>query len=1154
MESAERFGKYEVVDRIGTGGFGDVFRGFDPVIKRDVAIKICVVSDESLRTRFLREAEIAGNLHHQNLTTIYDFGFEDEVPYIVQELLSGEDLQEIIRRGEQLPMGLKIDYLLQVAHGLQHAHSKGVVHRDLKPGNVRILDDGRAKIMDFGIAKLMHSESNLTRTGTTVGTAAYLAPEQIRGEPVDLRTDAFSFGVLAYELLTGERPFKGDSFSAVLFQIISEEPMPVRESCPECPEAVADLVERCMAKDPEDRFSSFAEVVAILDDQPSSPGPSDDDRHEVISPPKVQDHVDEKWEPATGALDLPTPKPARGARLLAVLGTLVVVAILVFTLGYEALDPASRDLEIPISDDRGFDLGLPNSYLLAGLVAFALGGWVVYRILRTDTSRRAEPLAASQVAESQPPDDVVREETSEMALPADATVIRSLADIAPQLELLNALGTELLDAETVDDVLMQVMETAFDALPIDRGLFLLGDSADSLECVLMREADSVETSPAGDIPVSKTILQSVMEDRVAMFTVDAQADQRFSAGESVLMADIRAALCAPLWSDETIKGFFQVDGPVAVDGLNEQHLDLLVALANYAAVALDRVPEEAMAASTAEAAATLPIHTSGVPEELAVALTPVRCPDPSLIGRRTRVDRFPFRIGRGQDCELPIAGDPGLSRTHCELHTDGISFQVRDCDSTNGTLLNGRRLSSEPAQLFFGDSVSLSNDTMLTFIADGILTLPDLEGVLIDERYRLRERIHQSLKASTYDADDEKLPRKVAIKMFSPYLAGLRQYQEEFWRQAEAASQLTHPSICRVIDCRDTEIEIEGHPRPVRYLCMELMEGGNFATRLSEGEAPSVDETRGWIRVIGLGLVYSHASGVVHGGLSPTAIVFDRDGKPKITDFASTGRVGVAPSGDTSRAAYLAKEQWAGSPPEEATDQYALAVLAYEALSGSVPYEGQGDPDVRRRNFRRVPAPAHEEAAHEGRETFPAAVSQVLERALRSEPADRYSSVQEFVESLDAAFADKGRKGAKVFISYHREASSVLALHLRSVLVEKGISCFLDTRMTDSGPFPETIRNAIAECEVFVCLLADSTLDSDWVCREILAADELEKQMVPVFQESYREPAELEPHIHALLHHQGVHLPDQGSPVLEAMIDHLTRRIEETVDAGDARG
>ncbi|HEX7253608.1 MAG TPA: serine/threonine-protein kinase [Thermoanaerobaculia bacterium] len=252
----EKFGKYVVLRQIGSGGFGSVFEARDPVIERAVAIKTCHVQDEEVRARFLQEARLAGNLHHRNLTTIYDIGAEGEVLYLICEFLPGEDLDAFIER-KDLSLVEKVEILIGVAYGLAHAHDQGVIHRDIKPSNIRILPDQTVKIMDFGIAKSMYAERTLTRAGRTLGTAAYLAPEQIRGEPVDRRTDVFSFGVLAYELLSSRKPFAGANPAAVLDSIARRQAPSLAEESPDVPGPLAQIVEKAMRNSPADRYPSM---------------------------------------------------------------------------------------------------------------------------------------------------------------------------------------------------------------------------------------------------------------------------------------------------------------------------------------------------------------------------------------------------------------------------------------------------------------------------------------------------------------------------------------------------------------------------------------------------------------------------------------------------------------------------------------------------------------------------------------------------------------------------------------------------------------------------------------------------------------------------------------------------------------------------------
>lgn len=241
-----------------------VYQGRDSGRGADVAIKVCTSPNEKLRRRFLLEAEIAAALCHPNVTRVLELGSEAGFPFLVQELLGGEDLNACIRRGDPPTLGERIAVLLQVARALAHAHAQGVLHRDVKPRNVRLLPDGTVKLMDFGFAKLLDRDLNLTTKGVAVGTLGYVAPEQFRGEQVDGRADVFSFGALAYELLTGTRPFAGRSFPEISRRLLEEDPRPLHELNPECGPRLSALVAACLAKDRGRRLAGFGPVVEEL--------------------------------------------------------------------------------------------------------------------------------------------------------------------------------------------------------------------------------------------------------------------------------------------------------------------------------------------------------------------------------------------------------------------------------------------------------------------------------------------------------------------------------------------------------------------------------------------------------------------------------------------------------------------------------------------------------------------------------------------------------------------------------------------------------------------------------------------------------------------------------------------------------------------------
>ena len=309
-------GKYQIVEKIGVGGFGTVYKGRDPFIKRSVAIKTCQSEEDEIKKRFFREAEFAGNLHHRNVTTIYDFGVtEDGTPYIVQEFLTGADLDKAIKKKEPFTLQRKLQILIDVCDGLGYAHSTGIIHRDIKPSNIRILEDGTVKIMDFGIAKSMVSQSTLTQTGITLGTASYLAPEQIRGEDLDPRTDIFSLGVLAYEMLTGQKPFTGDHISTVLYKIMNEPAAPPSSLDPALPRGLDAMILKALEKDRTKRFSSCSELrtecMALLQNVPEGPAfqmPEGDTEKTVATPTS--------GFPVKASVSPRTPAGGRSSRVL----------------------------------------------------------------------------------------------------------------------------------------------------------------------------------------------------------------------------------------------------------------------------------------------------------------------------------------------------------------------------------------------------------------------------------------------------------------------------------------------------------------------------------------------------------------------------------------------------------------------------------------------------------------------------------------------------------------------------------------------------------------------------------------------------------------------------------------------------------------------
>src|SRR6202162_272286 len=270
-------GAYEVFAPLGAGGMGEVYRARDTRLDREVAIKVLpaeMASDAERLRRFEKEARSASSLNHPSIVTVYEIGQADSVSYIAMELVDGKTLRELIVGGP-LPIKKLLQTGAQVADGLARAHEAGIVHRDLKPENVMVTKDGLAKILDFGLAKLTRAEgeagdaTNLpTQTATTpgvvMGTVGYMSPEQASGHSLDFRSDQFSFGAILYEMAAGKRAFQRKSVVQTLAAIIQEEPEPVGASNPQVPVPLRWIIERCLAKEPEDRYVSPGDLARAL--------------------------------------------------------------------------------------------------------------------------------------------------------------------------------------------------------------------------------------------------------------------------------------------------------------------------------------------------------------------------------------------------------------------------------------------------------------------------------------------------------------------------------------------------------------------------------------------------------------------------------------------------------------------------------------------------------------------------------------------------------------------------------------------------------------------------------------------------------------------------------------------------------------------------
>ncbi len=268
MTIPTRVGRYTITGELGRGAMGVVLRGLDPTLDRPVAVKVIGLPGtgsgptEELTARFLREAKLAARINHPGVVTIYDSGQDQGLLYLVMELVEGESLSQKIKRGDYPTRAEALKMVAAVADALSAAHALGVVHRDVKPANILITTDGRVKVSDFGVAKAIGDATELTRTGMTVGSPAYMAPEQVRGEKADPRADLFSLGVILYELLLHRKPFPADTVTTLVYQILNHDPFGDPEILDTLGDEVATFLRRCLAKSVGERITSASEFAA----------------------------------------------------------------------------------------------------------------------------------------------------------------------------------------------------------------------------------------------------------------------------------------------------------------------------------------------------------------------------------------------------------------------------------------------------------------------------------------------------------------------------------------------------------------------------------------------------------------------------------------------------------------------------------------------------------------------------------------------------------------------------------------------------------------------------------------------------------------------------------------------------------------------------
>jgi len=356
----KKLGRFEIIEEIGAGGMGIVYKGLDPKINRSVALKVIRsglgygknADQKQALDRFYIEAQSAGQLSHHNIVTIYDVGEEStndgDIVYIAMEYIAGKGLDHHIQNDTFSSLKDKIRIIRQVAVGLDYAHKRDIVHRDVKPANIILTQELEPKLMDFGLARF--SDSSLTMSGAILGTPNYMAPEQVQGKKVDARSDFFALTVIFYEMLTNEKPFAGDTITTVIYRVVNEDPILPCKLNPDLPRSVDQMIEKGLSKSRENRFQSGAEYIKALDSLLADPGKPLTFSSGATEAKGSSSTVVLSKEEAAIAINVGAVKAGPDKRILAGAGALVVAVLgmlLFFLAGEDRKPQVEKAMEKP---------------------------------------------------------------------------------------------------------------------------------------------------------------------------------------------------------------------------------------------------------------------------------------------------------------------------------------------------------------------------------------------------------------------------------------------------------------------------------------------------------------------------------------------------------------------------------------------------------------------------------------------------------------------------------------------------------------------------------------------------------------------------------------------------------------------------------------
>ncbi len=955
-----QLGRYKILDEIGRGAMGVVYLAKDPLIGRLVALKTfhmgSVIHGRELdmfRARFIREAQSAGILSHPNIVTIHDVVEESEegATFIAMEYVRGTDLKEILYAEKRPGLEEVVNVVGQVAEGLDYAHSKGVVHRDVKPANILITQDRQVKLTDFGIARL--DTSNLTLDGQLLGTPNYMAPEQIQGEETDHRADIFSLGVVLYEMLTGEKPFRGENVTVVTHRIVYDSYTPPEEHVGHLPERIQEVLARALAKDPDDRYARVRDLA--------------DELRVAVAASKAQERLNETQvilDPGSLEPPAPPPVPASSAGRRpeppgVSPGARIAAAGAAAGRGLAAGVRRTAHRLLPPPERRP---PLPRVLLVAAVtlvVASLLGGLLLFA-------------ASWSGSETQPrPQDLQRQR----ALPLLREAAGRLREGDPAAALVLLQEAEKV-APDIPRIRARRREVADQAHALDR-----------LEERSNRVAQGLETAriaaEGGHWQEAREAAQTVLE-------IEPESDQ---AQQLVARSD--AALAKLERRREAVAAGPSRKPPEPVPAAPAE------------AAAEDARPEPAaqpggsggrraggrsgarpplLHRPSRGGSHDLPRPGAARPGDLPVL--PAREPVPDRAHRRHR----------GQPLHRPLGArhlaDPGRA-----------SRPPRDLPRARGQLPRwhdpspGGSAGREPRALR-APRIAGPRGTDFAY-RSGVTTgaAVTLDPALDFGRYELLREIGRGASGTVYLARDSLIGRDVAIKSFLGAAPpadrghhGVHSLRDDLLREARSAGVLSHPNIVKVYDL------VERPDRTV-FMAMEYVRGRNLGELLAAGRRLDFERAVDLTTQVASALDYLHTMGVVHRDIKPANILIDESGQVKLTDFG-IALLEKRPVGDDAdlilgTPSYMAPEQLLGREVTRRADVYSLGVVLFEMLVGRRPFEGANVAEVVHQIVHApLPDVSRELAGLSPR------LGEVFERALAKDPEQRYASAGELAAML----------------------------------------------------------------------------------------------------------------------------------------------------------